>query len=184
MSIEKVLAKRYAQTLLNLTPPEQIEKIGQELLSITHLYETTKEIREILNHPLISAHEKKGLLQRTLGNRVTPTILRFLELLINKNRIEYLPLITETYDSLADQARGITRVKVKYAIDFTDSERRRLISVISGLTSAQQVIIEPEIDPSLLGGITVQIGDTMIDGSVTGRLEDMKQQLLYNFTCR
>ena len=181
MIAEKVLAQRYALTLFNLVQqgyPDKIETAKQELSDLAQLYDTSEEISEILNHPLISPAKKKDFINKVSGGRVSPTVIKFVELLINKNRIEYLPLIAETYDALADQSRGIRRVKVKSYFPLPEEQLKVLEQQVGTLISARRVIIESEIDHSLLGGIKVQIGDTMIDGSVSGRLEDMKQQLL------
>ena len=178
---EEGLAKRYAKALLNLAEKEGLAKIGkveQELFNITQLYHSLEGMRRVLIHPLVSPDKKNAIINKVLGKRVSPIMLKFIELLINKNRIKYLPQIAEAYHSLADQAQGIMRVKTRSYSALGKKQLQILEQKIAGLTSAAQVIIEAEIDPSLLGGLTVQVGDSIIDGSVTGRLKDIQQHLL------
>lgn len=178
---EEGLAKRYAQVLLSLAEQEKPEQIGiveQELFDVTRLYETSANMKKILEHPLISPDKKNTLIHKLFDNRVTPIILKFIQLLINKNRISYLPQIAEAYHSLADQVRGIMRIKAKSYLPLPKDQLRILEQKMTELTAASKVIIESEIDPSLLGGIMVQFGDSVIDGSVTHQLKNMQQQLL------
>lgn len=178
---EEGLAKRYAKALLNLAEKEDPAKIGeveQELFNITRLYNSLEGMRRVLIHPLISPDKKNAIINKVLGTRVSPIILRFLKLLINKNRVMYLTQIADAYHFLSDQARGIARVKVKSYLPMPTDQLKVLEQKMLTLTSSQQVILEPEVDPSLLGGITVQVGDSIIDGSVTGRLRELREQLI------
>lgn len=176
--IERIIAKRYAQAILNLAQGKGvIERIKTELVDLTSLYTSSDKFKRILNHPVIPRNKKSSFLSTLIGQQADALTLRFLELLIKKDRIRYLPEITEAYAFLADLAQGIMRVKVKSFSPLKKEQKSALVRRLNLITD-KQVILETEIDRHLLGGLLVQMGDTVIDGSVANKLEEMKEQLL------
>lgn len=173
----KVIATRYARALINIARQKGvIEKTQDELVYAAGAYQLAG-LPKLLLTPLISYQDKKAVLQRLLKDAVSPVLMQFLETLLRKRRIEYLPDITEIYKTLSDEARGVIRVRVTSAFPLASAEQNTLITKLNRATK-KQVVLTTEINRALLGGLLVQIGDTVIDGSVRGRLRNMKEQIL------
>jgi len=173
----KILGSRYARALIDLAKPDAIEKVRQDLQTILEIYIADLDFARILKHPLISENNKKEILGRFLRGKVEPLLIRFIETLIAKKRINLLPTIAEIYGLLADESLGIIRAKVKTPFSLPPAQQEIIRQKLTALTK-QQVIINIEINPSLLGGLAIQIGDRVIDGSVQGRLKDLREKLL------
>lgn len=173
----KVIATRYARALINIARQKGIiEKIQAELLYAAKVYQADGLPKLLLN-PLISYQDKRVVLQRILKDSVSPVLTQFLETLLRKRRIEYLADIAEIYGILSDQARGVIRVKATSAFPLAEPEKNKLLAKLNRITN-KQVVLTTEINRALLGGLLVQVGDTVIDGSVRGRLRKMREQIL------
>lgn len=173
----KILSSRYARALINLSKPNNVEKVCQDLQLIMGIYMTDSDFTKILKHPLISESTKKEIITAVLKGKIEPLLIRFLETLIAKKRINLLPTIVEIYNLLADESLGIIRAKIKTPFFLQTAQQEIIIQKLTSLTK-QRVIIDIESNPSLLGGLTIQIGDRVIDGSIQGRLKDLKEKLL------
>ena len=175
--LEKVLAKRYAGALLGLAKKEDlVDRIEKELTGFLTLYRQLPDLARILNHPLVGQAKKKALLNKAISDQANPIIMRFVELLIRKGRISYLPEIATAYHKLADEWRGVVRVTVRSFSSLSTEQLNTLEQKLHNrLIGAKKIIFEPIIDQSLLGGLTVQVGDEVIDGSVAGHLNRLQQ---------
>ena len=173
-----IIAHRYAQAFIKMAQAKGIiDEVAADLNSLTLIYNTNKKLVEFLTYPERSPMEKSRVLENIIKGKVEPLTLRFLELLINKNRIEYLPEITENYGVLKDSLIGVVRAKVRTTFplnEITQSKLREKLSILTGKT----VILNIEIDRLLLGGLAVQIGDTVFDGSVKQQLNSLHEHLL------
>lgn len=178
---EKVLAKRYAQALLSLAEKEnQVDQIEKQLSDFLKLYRETPDLAKILNHPLVSRKKKQALLNKAIGKMVTPIMLRFIEVLIRKGRISFLLDIVTAYHKLADAWRGVVRVNVKSFYPLSPKQLNSLEQKLHArLVDTKKIIFETVVEHSLLGGLIIQIGDEVIDGSVAGQLNKLQQELLY-----
>ncbi|MFA5794219.1 MAG: ATP synthase F1 subunit delta [Candidatus Brocadiia bacterium] len=170
------IAKRYASALIRIAQNKNIVgKTGEELLLALKVYLTSSLPRIILN-PLISEQEKKSLLERMFTDKLSPNTMEFLKTLIIKKRFDLLPDITEIYGLLSDEAQNIIRVKVTSAFPLSASEENTLLAKLNIITR-KKIVLKSELNKSLLGGMLIQLGDTVLDGSVKGRLRYMKEHM-------
>lgn len=175
--IERTLAKRYAAALLQVTDKEgATEETEALLLALRDAYRNNKAFRGVLAQPKIPRKMKKQLLRRAFEGIARPSFIHFLDLLVDKNRVEIIPDVADMYDRLADLSKGIVRVKVKSWKPLSDAHRGALAGRLKGLTG-RQVEIDAEADPALKGGMLVHVGDTVIDGSVAHRLKVLGERL-------
>jgi F-type H+-transporting ATPase subunit delta len=169
--IERTLAKRYAAALLRLTDPEgSTEEAESLLLALRSAWESDKGFRGMLLHPQIPRKAKKALLRKALEGRARPSFLDFLDLLVDKNRVNLLPELAEVFDRLADASKGVVRVKVESWKPLDEGRKAALGAALSRLTG-KKVDVQAEADASLLGGLRVRVGDSVIDASVANRLK-------------
>lgn len=179
--IPGVIAKRYATALLEIgVESGQTDALVDELGKAADVYEKSSELRGVLADPLVAPAAKKAILadlSTSLG--LGATTKNALGLLLDRRRLPALPAIAVRLRELADHARGVVRAEVQAAMplpeDYFDKLQRELERV-----TGRKVALERKIDPSLLCGVVVRIGDTVYDGSLVARLRQMKETMLPN----
>jgi F-type H+-transporting ATPase subunit delta len=173
---EKTLAKRYAAALLRVSDAEgATEETEALLLALKDVYQRDKAFRAVLAQPRIPRRTKKTLLRRAFEGRAPEFFLRFLDLLVDKGRLEILPEVAEVFDRLADASKGIVRVRVRSWKPLSEDHRERLAGRLAALTG-KKIEIQAEADPSVGGGLLVHIGDTVIDGTAAFRLREVAER--------
>jgi F-type H+-transporting ATPase subunit delta len=127
--------------------------------------------------PLLPAGRKRDLIGQVLGESVDGLTLSFLRLLVDKRREDILEIVRREIRQLADAARRLVRAEAIFAVPPTTDEQANLIRSLEQRTG-EQVNLTVNIDPAILGGVVVRLHDTVIDGSVRGTLERLREQLL------
>ena len=172
------LARRYAGALFETAKDaDLIDQVESDLGLLTFTLESTPRLTETLTHPLVPAERKKEIVADLLDERVQGVTLHFLDLLIDKRRTEILEDVEEEYVRLANEYRNVMPVMVTSAIPLNCDEKSALRKVLEQSTR-KTIELQLEEDPKIIGGLTIQIGDTVIDGSVRGYLEALREQLL------
>lgn len=178
MKNNRALAKKYAAALLALAKETgTLEEVEQELAQIGEIVQQNPELTGFLRNQLISREAKKEVVERIFTQHLNPMVMRFLGVVIDRGRIALLPDIIDVYLELSHVERNIAEAQVRLAVDLTDEEETRLIRKLTELTG-KEIYLEKTIDPSILGGMIVTIGDRRIDGSLKRQLHEMKTTLL------
>lgn len=170
-------AERYAQALFDLAVEnKQLEGFSTELKAIVGLLEDYPDLEKIFYHPQIQENDKKQLIKRLLKSTVSPLLMNFLLLIIDKGRETLLREISLYFQYLARQARGIMEVQVYTPLELSSENEIKLIEKLGELTGKeiQLTIIE---EPALIGGLKLRIGDKLIDGSIQRHLESIRENL-------
>lgn len=176
--IDRTISKRYARALLDLAVQHQaVPQFEAEILNVAALYEAIPELRRTITHPVLSRSKKQEFVRATFGTRLSRYLVEFLCLLVEKNRGEYVPDIAAVFDGLADEYEGVVRADVRSARPLTDAQQAGLLARLTRLVSGRKVELRPALDPALLGGCVVQIGDTVLDGSLAHRLKTLRESL-------
>lgn len=172
------LARRYAGALFETArQADVVDRVESDLGMITYSLQTMPRLSEVLNHPLISRARKKGIASDIFRGKVEDVTLRFLDLVIEKRREEILPEVEPEYVRLANEHRGVITVAVTSAVPLTGDEVKALKAKLDEFTG-KNADLELSEDPDLIGGLTIRIGDTVIDGSVRGYLASLREQML------
>jgi F-type H+-transporting ATPase subunit delta len=175
--IESEVAQRYAQALFEVS--HESGRLDDDLAQarlLRYLVSHARDFLDFLSAPHIDAHKKFDFIQRTLGTRLSTTMIRLIEILTREGRITVLPEVLEEFGDLVDISRGIRDALVRTAFALDDAEKARLKATLEQFFTAKlriQYIVEPE----LIGGIIYQSEDTMIDASIRGELSRLKAQL-------
>jgi F-type H+-transporting ATPase subunit delta len=135
------------------------------------------ELEQLLASPSISREEKVGILHRTLGSQASKELLRFLEVVCRRGRLDRLRTIHRQTHALYEQACGGVRVQVTTAVPLSAELARRVAAQFRELVGGPP-ILEQVVDPSLIGGIVVRVGDTVYDGSLAAQLEETRQRMI------
>lgn len=176
--ISTALAKRYAKALVEIgSERNALEKYGDDLAAITGLMETSKDFREVAISPVFTKEDKKAIAGRVLEKLETePMVRNFINLLIDRKRIDQLPGIEQCFRDEVDAIRGITRGEVTSAGPLEDEEMERVKTALSGI-SGKEVLLTAKVDPSLIGGLVAKVGDMVFDGTIRTQLNQLKESL-------
>lgn len=172
------IGRNYAETLLTLSRKSgEVEEWGALIDAISVGMREDHTLRTFLESPKLSAGHKIEILEKALGRRVPAVFLRFLETVINKRRQMLIPEIASEYRLLIDQSENRIHATVTVASEPTEPERDALARQLSRLFG-KRVVPHISLNPAILGGVIVKVGDTVMDGSVRKRLAVLRQRML------
>lgn len=172
------VAKRYAMALFEVARRDNtLDAISQDLALIERFLADVPYLRAVLLQPLVSDARKNTVITDAFGDRVTATSLNFLKLLIRKRREDLIETCIAEFRALNDEFHNQVAATATTAVPLTPEQTERLTQSLQILTG-KTVHLTTAVDPAILGGTVVRLGDTIIDGSVRGRLERLEQQLM------
>ena len=179
--IPGVIAKRYATALLDIgTETGQLDELASEIARAAEAYESSLELRNAFENPLIPIAAKKAILGDIAdGLRLGTTAKNFLGILVDRRRIRALPPIATRLREMADLRRGISRAEVLTAMPLPEEYFEKLQRELERITG-RKVALDRKLDPTLLCGVLVRIGDTVYDGSLVARLKQLKETMQPN----
>lgn len=177
--IPGVIAKRYATALLELgVEAGQLDALVDEVGRAAEAYEASGELRTVLDDPLVPAATKKAVLGDVGKALGLGTIAQnAVGLLLDRRRIRALPAIATRLREMADLKRGLVRAEVMTAMPLPEEYFERLQTQLERITG-RRVALDRKLDPSLICGVVVRVGDRVYDGSVVARLRQMKEAIL------
>jgi F-type H+-transporting ATPase subunit delta len=168
-------AKRYALAAFDLAKGEGYLDAWQESLDQIAQFMSEPEVRRVLENTRVTQEPRQGLIDVALAD--LPALpLNLARLLVRKNRTALAPAIAAQFRKLVEEDRGITRAKAVTAVPLNDVERQALVDRLEAQTG-NQIILEVEVDPSLMGGLVVQMGDRLVDYSTRARLQALRESL-------
>lgn len=173
----ELVSKRYASALFELAFEEQNHhKVQEELGFILSCIKDEPSFFELLKSPLITADEKKDIISNVFRDRVSMEVLNFLRIIIDKGREAYIEDIVKEYILLVDSV--INKVDA-VAITAVPMEKQDLLTLQTNLSksSGKNIQLQNQVDPTIIGGVLVKIGDKVIDGTIKNRLATMQEQL-------
>jgi F-type H+-transporting ATPase subunit delta len=170
-------ARRYAEAAYELAGRDNTVDAWAEGLSLAARLTDDHAVQAILNSPARPLRERQDLIGRLLGGRAPDGAIRLVTLLAERRRVDILPQVASEYRRLLDRDRGIVEARVTSAAPLTPDETDKVRAWVAK-TTGKTVTLIANIDESLIGGLTVRVGDTLLDASVRGRLERLRNELL------
>ncbi len=169
------ISKEYAAALFSLAAEKGQEALfGSALRDILKAFETHPEYRELLNTPSIPAAERRALAAEAFGDTVPQEVLSMLQILSTKGYIPEFGPIAAEYEKLLDHMNSVSAAQVRSACPLSDEEKDKLKKKLEKI-SGRSVIMTCTSDPSLLGGVVVEMDGKLIDGSLRTRLRRIKE---------
>ncbi|HPZ42713.1 MAG TPA: F0F1 ATP synthase subunit delta [Bacillota bacterium] len=172
------VAGRYAAALYDIASEKKnmVDKVESELKAIKGVIEDNPDLQRLLYHPQITPAAKKDLLEKLFKGKISDVTSNFLALLVDRRRETYLLDIMAEFIALANAGRNIITAQVTTAVELNDQEKGELNRVLARLTG-KKIQASYDVDPSLIGGVVVRMGDKFIDGSIKTKLAALKERL-------
>ena len=172
------IASHYSKALFNLTrSDEQLKNYAEALMGITQLIKDSSGFSSFLKHPFIKKEEKKNVLKSLFKDKSDELFLNFLFFLLDKKRINYLPQIANEYRAMADKKLERLQVGLLTALPI-DNEMKEKVRQALENQYKKKVYLKDKIDPQILGGMVLSIGNRVMDGSLKTRSAELKNHLL------
>jgi len=167
----------YATALFAVAKAEgSLAQVESELFSVARTFESNDELRSKLTDQAIPVAVRQGIVEALLGDRASDTTTSLVSFIIGAGRGRDLPKIIDLLVEEAATERDEAVATVRTAVPIDDATQQRLATALSAATG-QRVSVKVNVDPTVLGGVIAQIGDTVIDGSVRRRLDQLKESL-------
>lgn len=174
------VASRYAQAFYDVAAEQNlVEAVYTDLTSIGHVLESDPRLSDFLADPALDSKDKLSLLEKVFGDRATALTMQLLRLVLSKHRESLIPAITAHFADLRRVSQNILFVEITSAKELSDGDRNGLISRLETQTG-KTVEASYSVDPNLIGGVRVGVGNFVLDGSIKGSLSRLKDRLLYD----
>jgi len=174
---QRTVARRYATALYEEADASGVlDAVDDDVRMLRESLSSTDELARFFKSPVIPAEKKDAVVQSLLGDRVHELLVRFLRLLIQKDREKMTEPILDAYQSLRDEQRGIVDAHVTTARPLTDDNREAVVEALEARTG-KTIRLHVDEDPDLVGGIVIRIGDRVFDGSVRNKLSALHDRL-------
>jgi len=179
---DSTIGRNYAEALLTLAKKSgEQEEWGALIGAIAVAMQEDRTLRTFLESPKLAASQKIELLHSALRNKVPPIFLRFLETVVSKRRQMLIPVIASEYRSLIDESEDRVHANVTVAREPGEPEKDALAKQLSRVLG-KRVVPHITLNPAILGGLIVKVGDTVMDGSVRRRLATLRSRMLATVT--
>ncbi len=179
--MSSVIAKRYALALFELgRETSDVERIRRDLQEIARLIDVSAELVQFFDNPVIPPEKRIGILQEIFERKVCPLTYKFILFLESKKRLQFLGVICGIFEQLDAQARNIIQARIITSVSLSDSQIHAMTGHLGGKLGKN---VEPvcEVDPAILGGLKIQMGDTIYDYTFRRQLEKFKKSVADNW---
>lgn len=175
-----IVANRYAKALFFLgreAGPEKLQAFGSSLGGLGEAYSVSPPLALVLCSPLFSVDEKRKTLQ-SLGKKLSTddTVLNFCYLLAEKKRMDMLPAIVSAFNALLDEENNVVRGEVLTAVALDEKKQQSVLKALGKKTDST-LELEFGVDPEILGGVMLKVGDKVLDASLRAQLSILKDSI-------
>ena len=167
----------YARGIFDIAQAEgSLDKIEDELFQFSQVFQDNEQLREKLTDQSLPVEKRQAIVEDLLGQKASPLTVNLISFLVGSGRARDLPTIVDRLVERAAAERRREVAEVRAAVPLDDEQRRRLTEALEQATG-KQVELKVIVDPSVLGGVVARVGDTVIDGTVRRRLEQLRESL-------
>lgn len=170
-------ARRYAEAAFQVAMRDDTLETWRSELDAAATIVSDERAVKVLANPAIPAERRAEVIRQLLKGRISEPVQNLIQLLLRRGRIEQLPRVAAEFRRLDDDRQGITHATATSAAPLTPDDLRALTARLEESTGGR-IALDVQVDPSVLGGLVVRVGDRLIDGSVRGRLERLRNKLV------
>lgn len=173
-----LVESRYAEALIEISEENCItDEVLNDFGALTSIFDNSPELVDYMNNPNVQLAVKKKLLEELFKGNINENLLKFLYLLVDKSRVNYIEGIFQEYKILADKKKNVLNLKIITAVPLDELQIQKIEQKYAEIYKKNRVTTVVNIDRTLIGGIKVQIGDRVEDYSVKSRLDSLKKLL-------
>jgi F-type H+-transporting ATPase subunit delta len=174
------IATRYSSSLLDLAKSgNKLDAVKDDMDVIVKIYAESKDLRSLLNNPIVKIEDKKAVLAKVFAG-TDDTTRDFIGLLTDKRREGELANVATNFISSYNEMKGIASATVVTATALTVDALADMKSYVSTLLGKADIDLTNDVDPSIIGGIVIKYEDKLLDKSVSKELREIRKQLIYN----
>jgi F-type H+-transporting ATPase subunit delta len=167
----------YARALFEVASAEgTLDEVEDELFRFARSFESSDSLRSALTDEMVPAAKRQAIVEDLLGGKTTSTTTQLISMVVGTGRGRDLPAIIDSLVQRASAAKQLELAEVRSAVPLSDDQQARLRAALANATG-KQVNLKVVIDPSVIGGLVATVGDTVIDGSVRSRVDQLKSRL-------
>lgn len=171
------LANRYAKALFEVADEKKLlDEVEKDLRLIVDTVEKSQELQSFLEHPQVDDKAKVEVLEKLFRAQVSDIVFNFVRMILERGRFSLLKLMFNGYMTLANEARGIADATVVSAAPLGVTRLSQIAAEFGGKLG-KSLRVNNVVDPSMIGGITIRVGDRIYDGSIKGKLSRFKKTL-------
>lgn len=172
------VARRYARALLDVAAEAgKLDVVSDQLSAFARAMQQSKELNDLLLNPAYTRPQRSGVVESLLtSSKMDPVVGNLLRLLVERNRLGFLPDIARIFSDLVDQRVGRVRGRVTSAVKLAPEALQKLTRQLEAATQ-RKVTLEERVDPALLGGLSAQVGSVVYDGSLRSQLDELRRTL-------
>ncbi|MDB5020241.1 MAG: atpH [Pedobacter sp.] len=170
-------ASRYAKSLIDLAVEmNSLEDMRNDMVLIEQVIRKNSELEAVLGNPIIPLNKKAGILTNLFGSQVHKVTKTFMELVVSKGRSAILFETSKQFVVQYNKLKGIVTADVISAIELTEANRAEIVSLVKAQVGAKQVILREKVDPKLIGGFVLTVGDKQFDASISNSLNKLRKE--------
>ena len=174
----KLIAKTYGDALYETAMEKNtLDQLAEETAFARDSFAENPEFMRLLTHPEITKEEKISCVREVFGGRVSDDLTGLICTTVEKDRQKELPEIFTYFLDRAREEKGIGRAYVTSAVPLREAQKEALVAKLIDTTSYREFEMEYEVDPSLIGGLVIRIGDRVADSSIRTQLANMEKDL-------
>lgn len=167
----------YASALFEVARAEgTLDEVEDELFRFARAFESNEQLRSTLTDELIPIERRQAVVEHLLGGTASHTTTQLVSMVIGSGRGRDLPAIVDRLVARAASSKDATVAEVRSAVALTDEQRQRLSAALANATG-RNINLKVVVDPSVIGGLVATVGDTVIDGTLRTRLDQLKARL-------
>ena len=167
----------YAQALFSVVRAEdELDRVEDELYRFGKLLDSNHELKQALANQSLDKDQRAKVLNELLADKVSPHTLGLLNFIVAQGRARQLPQILGELSALAAEERESVVAEVRSAVPLEKGQQGKLATALSKATG-KKVEVKAIVDPSVIGGVVSKVGETIIDGSLRRRLEQLREQV-------
>ena len=175
----KIVAKVYGDALFDLAVENnELDLIAEEIQVLKDTLAENPELLQFLNHPKISNEDKISSIEEIFKGKFSDTTVGFLVIVVTKGRYNELPAIINYFLEAVREYRKIGKASVTSASELTVEQKQKIEKKLLDSTEYVEFIMDYKIDPSIIGGLIIRIGDRVVDSSIKSKIEMMKKDLM------
>jgi len=172
------VAEPYAEALLDLAKSnDSLKETTNDMNIVSQFLANSGDLKKFLGNPLITRAAKKTVVKDILGEQIGGSTLKFLLLLVDRNRIQVLESIAQKFLELSYKQERIEIAKITSSIQLSADQQKTIAEKLKLITGAKQIKLALKVEPQLIGGFTIEIGSKLIDTSIRGQLKQISNLL-------